>query len=66
MIISLNVRDSKETKNTKVVKEGETRLCWFLNIKIAADPASLFKFQSNAASYEPNIDPSQNEKQYIL
>lgn len=51
----VNVKASKETKNT--IRGLRTRLFWVSHFKIAADPASLYKFQSNAGSYEPKIDP---------
>ena len=56
----VKVRASKEAKNT--IRGLRTRLFWVSKCQdIAADPASLYKFQSNAGSYEPKIDPSHNE-----
>lgn len=53
----VNVKASKETKNTGTIRGLRTRLFWVSHFMIAADPASLYKFQSNARSYEPKIDP---------
>lgn len=39
----VNVKASKETKNTGTIRGLRTRLFWVSHFKIAADPASFFR-----------------------